>query len=502
MAGQQISPTLRLVRPLGQGAMGSVWVAEHLGLNTQVAVKFMTPAAAQDAVLVARFRREAAAAAQIKSPHVSQVFDHGVAADGSLYIVMELLEGEDLRRRITRLGRLSFREAAQIVSQTAKALGRAHQLGIIHRDIKPDNLFLLDLDGEPFVKVLDFGIAKQNVQGDPGMTESGSMLGTPYYMSPEQLLSSKHVDARADLWALGVVAYQMLTGKLPFTGETLGALAVAVSSGVLVAPSALRSGIPPAVDAWVTRALQRDPAARFASAREMAEALEAAVVGAEGGQGAMASEGDHEATSAPWVAAPEESAASRVTDGGAGKAADSTPHEIAEHRTQGRTLQGVVAAGAHARPKHRSLALVALSLGALTLVGAALLPGGPASIAEQVQQVPEGLIPAQGEPAAAATDPATTAAPVPSVSAAAAPVPSVSANADLSPPDTALSTGVAPAKTPAATNVNAVAAPVGWSGQPAGHADGAVTRPEGMSTKKPARPRRSPAGDGSDDVGF
>jgi serine/threonine protein kinase len=274
--GEQITPTLRLSRLLGQGGMGSVWIADHLALRTQVAVKFMSPAFAAHAGFVERFHREAMAAAQIKSPHVAQVFDHGVTEDGTPYIVMELLEGEDLRHRIKQRGPLPVAEVVHIIAQAAKALGRAHQLGIVHRDIKPDNLFLLDADGEPFVKVLDFGIAKQAQSGILSVTLTGSMMGTPLYMSPEQLLSAKNVDLRADLWALGVVTYYALTGRTPFRGETLGALSVAVHEGLFELPSRIRSGLPPALDAWMAKALQRDPEARFSSAKELVQALEIA----------------------------------------------------------------------------------------------------------------------------------------------------------------------------------------------------------------------------------
>ncbi|XXY55169.1 serine/threonine-protein kinase [Sorangium sp. So ce269] len=267
------------MRPLGRGGMGTVWVADHLSLGAQVAVKFMAPELALCPGFVERFRREAMAAAQIKSPHVAQVFDHGVTEAGVPYILMELLEGEDLRRRISRLGPLSLRELASVVRQVSRALGRAHQLGIVHRDIKPDNIFLADAEGETFVKVLDFGVAKQPVSSDQAMTSTGSSFGTPLYMSPEQLLSAKHVDFRADLWALGIVGYYAMTGQVPFTGETLGALSVSVNAGVFALPSAVRPGVPHGLDAWVTRALQRDPAARFGSVREMSSALDEALFG-------------------------------------------------------------------------------------------------------------------------------------------------------------------------------------------------------------------------------
>ncbi|WP_437650886.1 serine/threonine-protein kinase [Sorangium sp. So ce362] len=273
--GQMVTPALRLVRILRRGGMGSIWVADRLSLKAQVAVKFMSPEFADDPGYVERFRREAVAAAQITSPHVAQVLDHGLTAEGMPYIAMELLRGEDLRARIRRLGRLPLGEVARIVAQTAKALGQAHRLGIVHRDIKPDNLFLTEVDGETFVKVLDFGIAKR--ARDLGVTSTGNVVGTPLYMSPEQLISSQDLDFRADLWALGVVAYHAITGQAPFGGDTLVALTLSVHTGKFRPPSALRPEAPPALDDWMRKALQFDPSARFGSAREMADALERAL---------------------------------------------------------------------------------------------------------------------------------------------------------------------------------------------------------------------------------
>ena len=272
-AGKHVTPTLRLVRLLGQGAMGSVWVADHLALETQVAVKFVMPAFAQDPGFVERFRREALAAAKIKGANIAQVFDHGVTAEGQPFIVMELVEGEDLRKRITREGPLDCKTVAAMVHQIAKALTRAHQLGIVHRDIKPDNLFLTESDGELLVKVLDFGVAKVGMD-DVTMTASGAMMGTPLYMSPEQFLSTKHVDFRADLWSLGAVVYHALTGAPPFPGETLGAISVAVHTSAAPKASAVRPDLPPEIDAWFAKAFCRDPAGRFPSAKRMAEELD------------------------------------------------------------------------------------------------------------------------------------------------------------------------------------------------------------------------------------
>lgn len=272
--GQHVTPTIRLVRPLGQGAMGCVWVADHLTLETQVAVKFMARAYVQHQEFAARFQREAQAAAQLRSPHVAQVFDHGVTPEGEPFIVMELLHGESLQQRLLRSGQLPVEQVVQLVEQAAKALSRAHQLGIVHRDIKPDNLFLIDVEGDPFVKVLDFGIAKMVHSDVPGMTATGAMLGTPLYMSPEQFISAKHIDHRADLWALAVVAYLALTGRVPFEGDTLFALARSVRAGKFPSPSALRPDLPAALDAWMERALHRDASLRFESALQMAQAFE------------------------------------------------------------------------------------------------------------------------------------------------------------------------------------------------------------------------------------
>jgi eukaryotic-like serine/threonine-protein kinase len=254
-----------------------VWVADHLALGTQVAVKFMWRSFAEHPQFLARFRREAAAAAQLKNPHVAQVFDHGVTPDGEAFIVMELLEGEDLGKRLKRQGPLPPDLVAEILTQAAKALGKAHQSGIVHRDLKPDNIFLTDLDGELFVKILDFGIAK--VQSEPGvaMTATGGTFGTPLYMSPEQLLSAKHVDHHADLWSLGAVAYCSLTKKHPFPGDTIGAISVAVHNGVFEPATAHRPDLPPELDAWFLRAFRRNPGERFGSARELADSFRAAV---------------------------------------------------------------------------------------------------------------------------------------------------------------------------------------------------------------------------------
>lgn len=272
-AGALITQNIRLVRLLGKGGMGSVWVADHLTLRTQVAVKFISEEHGQNADVLDRFSREATSAAQIKSPHVVQVFDHGVF-QGSPYIVMELLLGEDLAGRIER-GPLALGEIAFILQQVGKALHQAHALGIVHRDIKPANVFLTTSGDELHVKLLDFGVAKMTRDPSFRTTQTGQLVGTPCYMSPEQVFSRGAVDQRADLWALAVLTYEAVTGELPFLGNTLGDIYLAINSGVHRPPSKIERAFPSALDAWFKRAFSADPALRFASVREQVDAFAA-----------------------------------------------------------------------------------------------------------------------------------------------------------------------------------------------------------------------------------
>ncbi|WP_437659156.1 serine/threonine-protein kinase [Sorangium sp. So ce1182] len=261
----------RLERPLSRGGMGSVWVARHINLGSPVAVKFMAPTYAASSTFVARFEREARIAASLQSPHVVYVQDYGID-DDTPYLVMELLQGEDLGTRLERVGRLSLADATLILMQAGKAIRRAHDAGLVHRDLKPANLFLVRVEEEQdeVVKVLDFGIVKET---GPHLTDevtrTGELLGSPHYMSPEQVRGEKDVDRRSDLWSLGVILFCAVTGELPFQGDQLGA----VIANILVAPlpsaSRLAPDLPPAIDAFFARALSRDRAQRFQSIGEM-----------------------------------------------------------------------------------------------------------------------------------------------------------------------------------------------------------------------------------------
>lgn len=258
----------RLEAPLAQGGMGAVWMAKHIRLGTPVAVKFLAPALAGSRKSLARFEREAHAATVIQSPHVIQVHDFGVEGE-TPYLVMELLHGENLAARLQRHKRLSLDEAARILIQVGKALRRAHAAGIVHRDIKPGNLFLAYDDDEEIVKILDFGIAKTTDTPVPEQTEPGTMLGSPNYMSPEQAAGDKTVDHRSDLWSMAVVLYQAVTGELPFQGHTMGNVLKKVFIEAPPRVADIAPDLPAELDDFFQRALAKKRHERFQHIDEM-----------------------------------------------------------------------------------------------------------------------------------------------------------------------------------------------------------------------------------------
>lgn len=276
--GWEIAGKYRLEKPLGQGGMGAVWRAHHLTLDAPVAVKLIDPDIAANPDARARFIREARAAAALRSPNVVQTFDFGVE-DDIPFIVMELMQGESLADRLERVGFLPPKDTARIISHVARAIGKAHDKQIIHRDLKPDNIYLVQDDDREVAKVLDFGVAKATgtaLQQTDSRTQTGSILGTPYYMSPEQAEGSKELDWRTDLWALAVIAYECLVGARPFQAGGLGALLVKIISGPIPIPSQ-HAPVPPGFDNWFLRATQRDPEQRFQSAKELAYELRIAL---------------------------------------------------------------------------------------------------------------------------------------------------------------------------------------------------------------------------------
>jgi serine/threonine-protein kinase len=262
---------------IGRGGMGSVWEGRHATLGTRVAIKFIEAEYANSQDARSRFDNEARAAATIQSKHAIQIYDHGVTEDGRPYIVMEMLIGEPLEKRLDRMGRLSLQDTARILQQVSRALGRAHDKGIIHRDLKPENIFLVQDEDSEIAKVLDFGIAK--IKGNPGemgvssSTKTGAVLGTPFYMSPEQARGLRTIDHRTDIWSLGIIAFKCVTGKLPFDGESVGDLLVKICTSPVPVPSQVMPGLPPGFDAWFSRAMEREPERRYGSVQEMSDAL-------------------------------------------------------------------------------------------------------------------------------------------------------------------------------------------------------------------------------------
>jgi serine/threonine-protein kinase len=276
--GQVIASKYRVDGVLGEGGMGLVLAAWHLGLEQKVAIKLLLSQMLEhDSSARERFQREARAAARIRSEHVCRVLDTGNLDDGTPFLVMEYLEGADLSEELRLRGRFEPTEAVTYLRQACEGLGEAHRAGVIHRDLKPANLFLVQRpDGERRVKVLDFGVSKSlSSSGTPhlSLTKTSSLVGSPIYMSPEQLNSSKDVDGRTDIWALGCILYELLTGRTPFQGETMPQLVHAVLHSELPSFESLGVAAPEGLEQVVRRALSRPREERYASTRELWEAL-------------------------------------------------------------------------------------------------------------------------------------------------------------------------------------------------------------------------------------
>jgi serine/threonine-protein kinase len=274
----------RITRELGRGGMAAVYEAEHVDIGKRVAVKVLAAELTGSAVVIERFAREARAAASVKSPHIVDVYDTGRLEDGRPFIAMELLEGESLYDRMARVRLIDAKSTALIIGQVAKGLTKAHQMGIVHRDLKPENIHLCKgEDGEEIAKILDFGLAKFYAPVKPDekaarLTREGAVFGTPAYMSPEQVKGHGNVDHRADLWALGCMAYECLTGRPVWnTDQGVAMTFAAIATGRLPVPSEVMPGLPPAFDAWFQKALQRDPDRRFQTAKELADELAVAL---------------------------------------------------------------------------------------------------------------------------------------------------------------------------------------------------------------------------------
>ncbi len=276
--GDVLAGKYRVERVLGAGGMGVVVAAHHLELDEKVAIKFLLPEALGKPDLLARFERESRAAVKIKSEHVARVIDVGRLDTGAPYMVMEHLEGGDLRSGLHDRGAMKAEQAAEFILQACEAIAEAHALGIVHRDLKPANLFCIRrADGLLSIKVLDFGISKVDASrssiADLEMTSTGAVIGSPLYMSPEQLKSSKDVDARTDIWSLGVILYELVSNQLPFVADSITQLAIEIATGTPKALRELCPDLPVGFEDVVRRCLTQDRTRRMQNVGELAVAL-------------------------------------------------------------------------------------------------------------------------------------------------------------------------------------------------------------------------------------
>ncbi|MGO9836142.1 MAG: protein kinase domain-containing protein [Polyangiaceae bacterium] len=276
--GDVVAGKYRVERVLGAGGMGIVVAASHLQLQQRVAIKFLLSGVVAGPDSTVRFLREARAAARIQSEHVARVLDAATMEDGTPYMVMEFLEGRDLAALLEQRGPLPLEEAVGYILQACEGIAEAHAAGIVHRDLKPSNFFLCErASGRPVVKVLDFGVSKvagaSSTQPEMSLTGSSAFLGSPLYMSPEQMASAKHVDERADIWSLGVTLFELVTGRVPFGGTSV----TEVIAGVLQKPPlSLREvapGLAPGFESALARSLEKERERRYSNVAEFAAAI-------------------------------------------------------------------------------------------------------------------------------------------------------------------------------------------------------------------------------------
>jgi serine/threonine protein kinase len=275
LVGTEVAGKYRVERLIGRGGMGAVFQATNIGIGKRVALKFLDSEAARNREAYLRFEREAQAASMVESAHIVQIFDSGTTDRGLPFLVMELLTGEDLRARLRREQRLSMELAVKITSQVLRALVRAHAAGIVHRDLKPDNVFLCARDDDAsFVKIVDFGISKlARSRAAETLTRQGTVLGTAFYMSPEQAESATDIDGRTDLFSLGAMLFEMLVGRPPHVGSTYESVLIAICTRDADDVRLHVPDIPAGIAGIVKKALTRDRTRRFQSAEAFLEAL-------------------------------------------------------------------------------------------------------------------------------------------------------------------------------------------------------------------------------------
>jgi serine/threonine-protein kinase len=384
--GDTIAGKYKITKLLGKGGMGVVYLARHEMLRQNVAIKMVLPEVAQDPVFVARFMNEARASAGIRNEHVAQVLDVAMFDNGAPYMVLEYLDGKDLSDVLPEAeGNLPIETAVDWILEALEAVAQAHALGIVHRDLKPSNLFLAKRqDGSSVIKVLDFGISKAtnpaDIKEDAAVTSTQTLLGSPAYMSPEQIRSSKHVDARADIWSMGVILYKLLTKAEPFVGDNFGALFAAIFSDEVLRVRQHRPEVPEALDDVVFRCLARERERRYQNVGELARAL-APFASAEGRSSiervrrTLAAAGVTSGDAPPPAALSP--AAVTAIEGGKGRAADVTPapdsSAAAAVSAKVETVMNTAVSAGQAPPKGKSRTpLIAV---AVVVIGGAAIGG-------------------------------------------------------------------------------------------------------------------------------
>jgi serine/threonine-protein kinase len=475
-AGALVGDRYRVGRTLGKGGMGVVVEATHVQLGTHVALKILKAESAEPAN-IERFMREARAAAKLRGENICRVHDFGTLPDGAPYMVMELLRGQDLATVLKASGPMDVALLSRYMLEVCAAIAEAHAAGIIHRDLKPGNLYVVERpDGIPFMKVLDFGIAKSVEKKDFALTDTTSVMGSPIYMSPEQLKSSKSVDTRSDIWSLGVVMYEMAVGKHPFNGETLTELAIAIANDPL---PAFPERVPAAFAAVIIKCLEKDPAKRYQDVAALAAALEplakreASVAGAikrtlDTGSVAAIPEGPATQPSLPSnLSTPDVTA---KLDAGKGLARAIS--EVADEKKETTTLRGasgVMLAQTGDRPARRKWLLPAAGVlfAALAVgIGIGQLGGGDGD-------------------AATATSPAPAASPTPAAAPAPTPAPP---STDPAPPVVE----PAKAKTTEPTKTETAEPAKTESAEPAKTETDPETSNDAVKTAEPKRPVKQP----------
>ena len=311
LLGRVLSERYRILKKLGEGGMGVVYLAEHVVIEKKIALKVLFPDLTRRADLVQRFMQEAKSASRIGHENVIDITDFGQSPEGYVFIAMEYLSGQDLGQVLKASGPMPWDRAQPIVVQIVKALRAAHERGIIHRDMKPENIFVIPRDdGREFVKVLDFGIAKvMGLEEDvPRLTRTGMIFGTPEYMSPEQA-QGQHVDHRVDIYAVGCIMFQMLTGRVPFKADSFMGILSKHMMEVPESPRGLNAAIEPGIEAVILKAMEKDPARRFQTMRELLQALLPAGTGADPSGAVSISSG----MAIPRTGVPSVSPVSRVS---------------------------------------------------------------------------------------------------------------------------------------------------------------------------------------------